>query len=426
MTPSKRLAVVGGGMGGVATAWFCDFEWQVSLFETKDKLGGNCDSETIRHGRRDLVVDLGAQFFHPETHPTYVALLELLQLRRFEIPGSLSVVPLDGGAPRFLSTHVIRTPRHALDFGIFSYASRKMAATGDYRVTMASWVDRLPLSRSFKTQILLPWLTASEGHPLDDTKRSSARAILQLFAPTQPKSPWQKSKLYTPSDGFQGPITTLANACKNAVVHTRSRVQRIEKADDGWYVSTEGARLGPFDAIVINAPPWESKKLLAELRWAEELVAVLGSYQHLSHRLTIHDDPIYMHEDRSNWALANVGIGAGTRGERSELSIWYGTAFEKIEGKTVDLFKSWTTYRDRDPARALFERTFEHSIKTPKMMDAPRQLRKWQGREGLWLAGQFMSGIDLQESALRAAIDVGRSLSPASPNLAALERRMMA
>jgi len=76
-------------------------------------------------------------------------------------------------------------------------AARKMAFTGDYDVTMADWVEGLRVSERFKTQILLPWLTASEGHPLEDTKRSSARAILQLFAPSHPKSPLTKPTFWS-------------------------------------------------------------------------------------------------------------------------------------------------------------------------------------------------------------------------------------
>lgn len=424
MAPSKRLGVIGGGMGGVATAWLCDPDWETSLFEAQEKLGGNSVSETIRQRDRDVVVDLGAQFFHPETHPTYSALLELLELRRFEIAGSLCVLPLEGGAPSFSSTRVTRTPRHALDFAVFSYAARKMAVTGDYGVTMAAWVDALRVSETFKTQVLLPWLTASEGHPLDDTKRSSARAILRLFAPTQPKSPWQKSKVWSPSDGFQGTILALAQRWKHTTVHAGSRALRVEKIDDGWYVCTEGTRAGPFDALVINAPPWEGKKLLLGLPWAEELRAVLDRYEHLSHRLSIDADPAYVHREPRNWSLANVGLSRAAK-PSSELSIWYGAAIPRLEGRPVELFKSWTSYRDREPALPMFARTFQHSIKTPSMMDATRQLERWQGREGLWFAGQFTSGIDLQESALRSAMGVARSLCPTSPNLAALERRTL-
>ena len=438
----KRLAIVGGGMGGVATAWFCDGEWSVSLFEAKEKLGGNCDSETV--SRRDLVVDLGAQFFHPGTHPTYIALLELLEMEgavtagraknRFQWPGELCVLPLDGGDPYFSSTHVIRTPLHALDFVVYCQAARKMAYSGSYDVTIGDWVDELKVSQRFKSQILLPWLTASEGHPLEDTKRSSARAILKLFAPSHPRNPLKKATTWGCRRGFQGNLAAMAKQCRDLVVQTKDPVLRVEKAENSWFVHTSRARSGPFDAVVVNAPPWESKKLLGRMTWAEDLVNLLDRFEHRSHRLTIHTDPTYMHKDRRYWGLANVGIEAenrnvrpGERGESSELSIWMGAgaAFDASNDKAADVFKSWTTYRTREPKEILFERTFQHSVKTPKMMEASRQLSSWQGKEGLWFAGHFTSGIDLQESALRSAMDIGASLSPASPRLAALRSRMM-
>jgi predicted NAD/FAD-binding protein len=441
--PNKRLAIIGGGMGGVATAWLCGHDWSVSLFEAKEKLGGNCDSETITSDGRDFVVDLGAQFFHPETHPTYIALLDLLEaqgspavaraVRRLEIPGGLCVLPLDRSEPYFSSTNLVRTPLHALDFAVYMHAARKMAFTGDYGVTMADWVEGLRVRERFKTQILLPWLTASEGHPLEDTKRSSARAILQLFAPSHPKSPLTKPTFWSSRGGFQATITALAEQCSDTAIHVRTPILRVEKVEEEWFVYSRDARWGPFDAVVVNAPPWESKRLLARLPWAEGLVAVLDDYEHLSHKLTIHADPTYVHRDRRNWVLANVGVETGSMGReprgpgrgpepdgRNELSIWLGAGFGQTNGKTLDVFKSWTTYRRQAPKEVLFERTFQHSIKTPAMMDASRRLRSWQGTEGLWFAGHFTSGIDLQESALCSAMDVVRSLCSSTPRLVAL------
>lgn len=445
--PDKRLAIIGGGMGGTATAWLCDAAYRVSLFEAKDGLGGNCDTETVLDRDRPVFADLGAQFFHPETHPTYIALLQHLELlspaasssspavgrNRLEIPAHLAVLPLEGGAPRFISTHVMRTPLHAIDFAVYSRAARKMAFCGDYAVTMESWVDALNVSRPFKDRILLPWLTASEGHPLEETKRSSARAILQLFAPSHPKNLLEKATTWCARGGFQATVQALAAQCKHAVFHTRRPVVEVEKIADSWYVGDGDSRSGPFDAVVINAPPWESKKLLERLPWSKELLAVLDRFEFRTHRLTLHTDPIYMHRERRNWALANVGVestgavsgGDATSrgGESSELSIWLGATRPTPSERPVDVFKSWTTYRRQYPKHVLAERTFQHSIKTPDMMQASADLGRWQGKEGLWFAGQFTSGIDLQESALRSAMEVGRALAPASRNLLALEGR---
>ncbi|MFO0614361.1 MAG: FAD-dependent oxidoreductase [Polyangiaceae bacterium] len=437
----RRLAIVGGGIGGVATAWLCDADWDISLFEARARIGGNCDSVTMDHLGRELVVDLGAQFFHPGTHPTYIALLDLLESStasrvggervgaKYEIAAGLSVVPLAPPAgesvdPFFASTNLLKTPMHALDFAVYSVAARKMASSGDYSVTMASWVDGLRVSERFKSQVLLPWVTASEGHPLEETKRSSARAILELFAPSHPRNLLERATTWSSYAGLQANVDALARQCGRTSVHTQSPIVRIEKLGAEWFVHTGSGRSGPFDAVVINAPPWASKKLLGELAWAEGLVKILDRYEFRSHRLTVHTDPVYVHRNKKSWGLANVGVGAGgDPNTQNELSIWMGAALKKVKGQTVDVFKSWTTYRDRESKEVVAEREFQHSIKTPEMMDAARQLRSWQGREGLWFAGQFTSGIDLQESALRSAMDVAASLAPGSARLAALRRR---
>src|SRR5262249_30190712 len=153
--------------------------------------------------------------------------------------------------------------------------------------------------------------------------------------------------------GFQATITALAEQCRNTAIQVRTPILRVEKVEQEWFVHSRDARWGPFDAVVVSAPPWQSKKLLARLPWAAGLVGVLDGYEHLSHKLTIHADRTYVHRDRRNWVLANVGVETGRAGRepggagpgaepdgRNELSIWLGAGF----GKTLDVFKSWTTY----------------------------------------------------------------------------------
>ena len=66
-----------------------------------------------------LTVDVGAQFFHPDTHPIYVTLLEQLGLYdpahpdsddTLEAPASLCIFPTAGGPPVVL---VVEPARNA-------------------------------------------------------------------------------------------------------------------------------------------------------------------------------------------------------------------------------------------------------------------------------------------------------------------------
>src|SRR5579864_8226003 len=72
----RRVAIIGGGLGGVTVAYCLEGVYQVDIFEAEHKVGGHCDSQVIEYHGKTLNIDLGAQFFHPETHPLYVTLLE--------------------------------------------------------------------------------------------------------------------------------------------------------------------------------------------------------------------------------------------------------------------------------------------------------------------------------------------------------------
>ena len=101
-----RVAIIGAGAGGVAAACFLAGIREVDLFEARSKIGGHCDSHVIDYRGHRITVDLGAQFFHPDTHPIYVTLLEELGLYdpahpgaadTLEAPGSLCIFPTTGG-----------------------------------------------------------------------------------------------------------------------------------------------------------------------------------------------------------------------------------------------------------------------------------------------------------------------------------------
>src|SRR3954451_19730557 len=82
----ERVAIIGAGAGGVSAAYFLAGSFDVDLFEARSRIGGHCDSRVIEHRGRRITVDLGAQFFHPDTHPIYVTLLEEIGLYDPEHP----------------------------------------------------------------------------------------------------------------------------------------------------------------------------------------------------------------------------------------------------------------------------------------------------------------------------------------------------
>ena len=429
----ERVAIVGAGAGGVAAAYFLAGSFDVDLFEARSRIGGHCDSRVIEHRGRRMTVDLGAQFFHPDTHPIYVTLLEELGLydpehpdvdATVEAPGSLCIFRTAGGAPIFSSSNPLSTPLRAVDFAMFTQLARQAVLTDmSWEITVDAWIRSLPLRRSFKKDVLYPWITATIGSTRADARRASARSILQTFALAFPANVLEGATTYTSKIGLQGNLQRLLNRSPTARVHVRTPAQALRRRRAGWYLQTPAGRKGPYRFVVLNAPPRAGRELLRPLPAFADITALLDEYGYFDSRLLVHTDAAYVHRDRSNWGAYNAGVD----GLECEGSAWLGALQEQsASGATVHVFKSWAQRRRSDPKHILLERRFKHPVISRSTIKAARALRPLQGRKGLYFSGQYTTGMDLQESALYSAMKVAEALAPASQTLASLKTRLSA
>ena len=423
-----RVAIIGGGAGGVAAAYFLAGSFDVDLFEARPRIGGHCDSRVVRHRGRRTTVDLGAQFFHPDTHPIYVTLLEELGLydpehpggdATLESPGSLCIFPTTGGAPVFSSSHPLATPERAGDFAAFTQLARQ-AVLSDlaWETSVDAWIRSLPLHDGFKTDVLYPWISATIGCTRGDARRTSARSILQTFALAFPANLLESPTTFNSKIGLQGNLQRMLDRTPRARVHLRAPVRAVCRRRAGWFVRTPAGWKGPYRYVVLNAPPHAGRELLRPLPAFDDVTALLDAYRYFDSRLVVHTDPAYMHHDRRNWAAYN----AGARGPGAEGSAWLGA----LQDTRVHVFKSWATRRRADPEHILLERRFKHPLITRSTIRAARALRSHQGRHGLYFSGHYTTGMDLQESALYSAMQVAEALAPHSRRLASLDARLKA
>src|SRR4051794_29629711 len=458
-----RVAVIGAGAGGVAAAYFLAGRFDVDVFEARARIGGHCDSRVITHRGRRMTVDLGAQVFHPDTPPIYVTLLEepgLYALERpgadatVEAPAGLCIFRTAGGAPIFSSSHPLETPQRAGDFAMFTQLARQAVLSDlSWEITVDAWIRSLPLRHAFKTDVLYPWISATIGCARGASLRTSARSILQTFAPAFPANLLETPTTFNSKIGLQGNLQRMLDRSPGARVHLRAPVRALSRRRAGWFLQTPAGRKGPYRFVVLNAPPQAGRELLRPLPEFADVTDLLDVYRYFDSRIVVHPDPAYMHRDRGNWAAYNAGVSGG----ESEGSAWLGALQDTGSSRAgVHVFKSWATRRRADPKHILLERRVEPPGGTPadararpappprprRPRDAfrrpspppprpgrpagPRALRPHQGRHGLYFSGHYTTGMDLQESALYSAMQVAEALAPGSRRLASLNTRLSA
>lgn len=427
------VAIIGAGTGGVAAAYFLGGTFDVDLFEARSKIGGHCDSHVIEYKGRRVAVDLGAQFFHPATHPIYVTLLEQVGLydpahpdarATLQAPASLCIFPTAGGPPIFSSSHPLATLQTSVEFAGFAELARTAVLSDlPWETTVDAWIRSLPLSQSFKDAVAYPWIASLIGCPRSDALRASARSILQTFALSYSADITQGATTYNSRLGLQGNLQRVLHRSSRVRVHVDAPALGLTRTRSGWVVQTRSGRRGPYRFVVLNAPARIGRELLRPVPGFAQVVGLLHAYRYFDSRLLIHTDPAYVDRARADWASYNAEVD----GRQCEGSVWYGALHPPLPaGGTVDVFKSWAARRPADPRKVLLERRFKHPLINHAALEAARALRHHQGRHGLYFSGQYTTGFDSQESAVYSAMKVAEAVAPRSHTLVSLKARLVA
>ena len=344
--------IIGAGAGGVAAAYFLAGTFDVDLFEARSRIGGHCDSRVIKHRGRRITVDLGAQFFHPDTHPIYVTLLEELGLydpdhpdadATLEAPGSLCIFRTAGGAPIFSSSRPLSTPRACdrLCRVHSARARRRFCPTCRGRSPSTPGSAACPCGdRSRETSCIRGSRRRSgvRGPTRSERRRGrSCRRSRWRFRPTFSRAPPRTTR----RSACRGTCSALLDRSPTAQVHLSTPTRALSRKRAGWFLQTPAGRRGPYRFVVLNAPPRAGRELLRPLPAFADITALLDEYRYFDSRLLVHTDAAYVHRDRRNWGAYNAGVD----GLKCEGSAWLGALQEKSA-----LGRDASTYSSRGPS----------------------------------------------------------------------------
>lgn len=429
--PRKRkVAIVGGGMAGVSLAWLLDGLCDVVLLESRTNLGGNVQAVGVDLGGHPVVVDMGAQYFHPAPYPVYTALLTHLGLHAPGIPEESETRPFtasitltaDGEPfPRFVSPIV---PERLWPFltwwnlaglvtfgvGFFAAAYREQQ-NESWSVTLEEWLPTLGLAQPHWEGMLLPWAASLFSGDIDQARGMSARAAMIFAAKALPPNPFDPILYYTLAPGMGAALSRMVAELSSAEVLTGTKVLNVSREPQGSLrVHCGPGKSFKVDDVVFAASGPPSQRLLEGLPGTSSQLAALRRMEFHDAHLALHTDATYAPVDQQHWSFLNCRIQGGF----CESSMWLSPVVGPPGEQVSNIWKSWITHRTQQPAGLLHEARFTHMLPTPATLRGQTDLKVVQGRDGLWFAGGFLYPYDSQETALRSALRIALELNATS------------
>jgi predicted NAD/FAD-binding protein len=274
--PRQRVAVIGAGVAGVATAWLLDGEHDVTLLEAGSELGGHARGVEVRVGDKTIAVDGGAQYFGPGTHPIYMQLVDkVLRVPTVRISMDYTVSKYGERKPIMVSPN---PPKRLLSTLQLAYlpALQAMATlvlsglalelSRDWRPTLQEFVSHLPIPQRVKNDFVYPFYASMTGCTITDVKKVSARAAQAFVIRPLGDNPLAPFDYYNARDGLRAVISAMSDRLSTATVHLNAKVTRLAREGGTFRVETSDGSVFPADQVVLAAPPHAAGPLAAHRR----------------------------------------------------------------------------------------------------------------------------------------------------------------
>ena len=437
-----RIAVVGSGIAGLATAWLLSEQHQVTLFEANDYAGGHTHTVDVTLKGRHCGVDTGFLVFNQATYPNLVPMLRhlgvpvapsemtfslALESPAIEWSGS-NLDTLFAQRRNLLRPSFLRMLRDVLRFNreAAQFATEHAVASPEAPLSLGQFLSQGRYSDEFRDWYLGPMAAAIWSCPTRAMLEFPFASFAQFFRNHGLLQISDRPQWFTVPGGARQYVERLIAAlqARGGQLRLNTPVRAVSRdlqgsAKDITAHNTQGAiRLHcdhgaeHFDTLVLACHSDQSLALLGEQASAGER-AVLSGIPYQANRALLHTDSSLLPARQKLWSAWNYSAGRDGPDGRP-VAVHY--LLNKLQPLpfTQPLLVSLNPHREPHPDSVLGEYDYAHPVFGANAAQAQALLPGLQGQHQTWFCGAW-TRYGFHEDGLRSAVAVARDFGIQPP-----------
>jgi predicted NAD/FAD-binding protein len=404
-----RIAIVGAGVSGLATAHLLARRHEITVFEAAAYAGGHANTVRIDTEHATHHVDTGFIVFNDRNYPNFERLLASLRVATQPSDMSFGVsdgrdFEYSGASPNglFANRAHLAAPwfhRMVADLVRFNREARALLGRGGDGPSLGHWLDELRFSRPFVERLIVPQASAVWSADPGQMWSFPARFLVEFFDNHGMLGFRGRPRWRTIVGGSRSYVEALVAPWRERL-RLSTPVTSITRDADGVTVTPRGGAPERFDHVVLATHSDQALRLLSDASDREH--EILDAIPYQPNEAVLHTDSSLLPRRRRAWASWNYHLLPEPPGATT---VTY--HMNRLQSIRADRELCVTLNRTAaiDPAKVLRRFTYAHPVFTAAGGRAQARVHEISGHDRTHYCGAYW-GYGFHEDGVASAVRV--------------------
>jgi uncharacterized protein len=410
----QRVAVIGSGIAGMGAAYFLHPEFDITLFEKNEKVGGHTNTVFVEQHDQQIPIDTGFMVFNYQTYPLLTRLFEKLQLAVQKTDMSFSVcdeqtslewrgADFSGLFGQRKNLFNLRYWRFLMQLNRFNTEAKvDVDDTRFENTTLQEYVEIKGYGKDFIAWYLVPMSGAIWSAEARSILTFPTARLLRFFNNHGFLGQNTQHQWYTVTGGASRYIEPLLSTIPHKL-YLNARIAKVVQADNQAVLVMENSESLTFDKVIFACHADQALALIeAPSSKQNEL---LGSFKYQKNHTLLHTDKSIMPHHKKCWAAWNYRV---TSKKEASTHYW----MNKLQGISPQqqYFVSLNASQQIKEEHIVKELQYEHPMFTLQSYKAQQELEGLnRDTSPLYFCGSYFRH-GFHEDALWSSFELARLL----------------
>lgn len=413
----ERIAVIGGGVAGIVSAYLLSEKYHVTLLEKNDYLGGHTHTIMVKEGAEEVPVDTGFIVFNDRTYPNFIKFIGRLGVEAqvsdmsfsyFDESTDFQYAGTDLNGLFAKRSNLVDTSFYKMLLEINRFADgaiKDLEAGALDGISLGDYVGQNGYTEMFITKYLEPMGAAIWSTPAGKILDFPARNFVVFFK-NHGLLKFTDSPIWkTIKGGSHSYVKAFLKAFEGEV-RLSTPITKITRHPDHVVLHFPSGEEEVYDHVVVATHGDQALALLADP--SEEEERLLGTWRYSKNETLLHTDAAVMPTLKRAWASWNYNKEKESD-EHTPVSLTY--HMNRLQNLQTDqaYFVTLNRIKTIPDVHVIGRYMYEHPIYTEASVASQSQLPSLNGKQRTYFCGSYFN-YGFHEDAVASAVAVAEKL----------------